>query len=85
MEFRKALLVSAAAALAMGVSSMAMAVDSFRIPAQVSMQSVDAEQARLRAIDFEMALIKSQADLSAYLRSAGRDSPLMALSPGARE
>lgn len=85
MEFRKALLVSAAAVLAIGVSSAAVAVDSFRTPAQVSMQSVDAEQARLRAIDFEMALIKSQADLSAYLRSAGRDSPLMALSPGARE
>jgi len=85
MEFHKALLVSTVAALTIYVSSAAMAVNSFQIPKQVSMQSVNAEQERLRAIDIEMAPIRSSADLVTYLRSAGADSPLMSLSPGARE
>lgn len=85
MDFRKALLVSAMATLAIGMSSATLAANSLRIPPQVSMHDVDAEQARLRAIDFEMAPIKSDADLATYLRTAGEESPLMALSPGARE
>ncbi len=85
MDFRKALLVSALATLAIGMSSATLAANSLRIPTQVSMHDVDAEQARLRAIDFEMAPIKSDADLATYLRTAGEESPLMALSPGARE
>jgi len=83
MDFCRAVLVSAVATLALGVSSTT-AAENFRVPTQVPMQSVDSEQARLRGIDFAMAPVKSDADLAAYLRTAGRDSPLMALSPAAR-
>ena len=83
MDFCRAVLVSAVATLALGVSSTT-AAENFRVPTQVPMHSVDSEQARLRGIDFAMAPVKSDADLAAYLRTAGRDSPLMALSPAAR-
>ena len=84
MDFRKALLVSTAATMAVCMAASASAASSYRVPAQVSMVSVDAEQARLRAVDFQMAPIKSEADLGTYLKTAGEGSPLMALSPGAR-
>lgn len=85
MEFCKALLVSAVATLAIGVSSAAAAASPIAGQSQVSMDMVGAEQGRQRAIEFAMAPIKSADDLAAYLRTAGTDSPLMALSPGARE
>lgn len=85
MELCKAILLSATAVLSIGISSSAWAVHPAGTAARITLQSIDAEQARLRSIDFEMAPIKSQADLAAYLRSAGRNSPLMALSPGARD
>lgn len=85
MEFRKGLLATAVAALAIGASFNASAASNFQKPAEVSMRNLQAELARLRAIDFQMAPVKSQADLAAYLRTIDAESPLMALSPGARD
>ena len=85
MEVFKALLVATVATIVIATASAASASSSAGIPGVVPMHRVDAEQARLRAIDMEMAPIRSDIDLATYLRTAGNDSPLMALSPGARE
>lgn len=86
MPFCKPLLLATVAALSVGSTFDAAArLPGSRPADRVPLAAVESEQARLRAIDFEMAPIKSASDLSAYLRTAGPDSPLMALSPGARE
>lgn len=52
---------------------------------RVSLAQVGAEQARQRALDIEMAPIKSADELAAYLHDADAASPLMTLTPAARE
>jgi hypothetical protein len=85
MDFQKALLAPAAVVMALGAAFSASASPPANARGGVPMVQVDAEQARQESIDFEMAPIKSEMDLSEHLRTADKHSPLMALSPGARQ
>ena len=86
MDICKWLMATALLAMAMGgASATPVAIPGHGPGGVVAPALPEADRARRQILDFEMAPIKTSGDLAAYLRSANRGSPLMALSPGGRQ